>query len=350
MTDRTFEIAGRKIGAGQPPYIIAEMSGNHNGDINRAMRLLEAAHASGADAVKLQTYTADTMTIDVDRPDFRIQGGPWDGRILHDLYEEAHTPWEWHPALFSRARELGITAFSTPFDLTSVDFLRTLDAPAYKIASFELTDTPFVSKVAAEGKPMILSTGLAKLSEIEQAVVAVRCEGLNDFALLHCISAYPAPASDSNLATIPHLGAAFDCPAGLSDHTLGTEVAVASVALGATVIEKHFTLARSDGGPDAAFSLEPSELSALVRQTRTAWEAIGRPHYDLKGSERGSIVFRRSLYAIADIAEGETFSDENIRSIRPGHGLPPADINRVLGRQAKRAISRGEPLDWDLVR
>ncbi len=343
------DIEGRSIGPAHRPYIVAEMSGNHNGDVNRAVRLLEAAHAAGADAVKLQTYTADTLTIDVDRPEFRIEGGLWDGRSLYDLYQEAHTPWEWHEKLFARGRELGITVFSTPFDPTAVDFLAELGAPAYKIASFELIDTPLIRKAAAQGKPMILSTGLANLGEIEQAVAAAREGGCEDFALLHCVSAYPAPADQSHLATIPVLARAFDRPAGLSDHTMGTAVAVASIALGACVIEKHFTLARSDGGPDAAFSLEPDELKTLVEDCRAAYEAIGRPHFDVKGAERGSIVFRRSLYAVADIAEGAELTRDNVRSIRPGHGLSPAALDQALGRVARRAIRRGEPLSWDMI-
>lgn len=355
MTDQTaaarsFEIAGRRIGPGSPPYVIAEMSGNHNGDVNRAIRLIEAAHAAGADAVKLQTYTADTITLDVDRPEFRIEGGLWDGRTLYDLYEEAHTPWDWHPALFERGRQLGITVFSSPFDPTAIDFLAELGAPAYKIASFELNDTPLIRKAAAQAKPLIMSTGLANLGEIESAVAAAEAGGAEDFTLLHCISSYPAPAAESHLATIPHLAAAFGRPAGLSDHTMGTAVAVAAVALGAAVIEKHFTLARADGGPDSAFSLEPDELKRLVEDCRAGWEAIGRPHYHVKGAERGSVVYRRSLYVTADIAEGDAFTAENVRSVRPGHGLPPAALDAVLGRKARRAIARGEPLAWDMVR
>ncbi|RAU22887.1 pseudaminic acid synthase [Paramagnetospirillum kuznetsovii] len=342
-------IDGRPVGPGNPPYVVAEMSGNHNGDINRAFALLDAAKASGADAVKLQTYTADTITIDHDGPDFVIQGGLWDGRKLHDLYAEAHTPWAWHKPLFERARALGITIFSSPFDATAVDLLESLDAPAYKVASFEMMDLPLVRRIAATGKPMIISTGLATLEEIREAVAAARDGGCRDLILLHCVSGYPTAPEDANLRTIAHLAESLGVQAGLSDHTMGIAVSVASVALGASFIEKHFTLKRADGGPDAAFSLEPDELKALVEGCRTAWAALGRVSYDLKPSESGNLQFRRSLYVTADMAAGETFSAANLRSIRPGFGLAPKHLPEIMGRRATRPLSRGTPLGWDMV-
>jgi pseudaminic acid synthase len=350
MNSTSITIDGRIIGPDQPPYVVAEMSGNHNGDIGRAYALLEAAKASGADAVKLQTYTADTITIDHDGPDFVISGGLWNGRTLYDLYREAHTPWEWHKPLFERARALGLTIFSSPFDATAVDLLESLGAPAYKIASFELVDLPLVRRVAATGKPLIMSTGMAHLGEIQDAVAAAREAGCGQLILLHCVSGYPTQPEESNLRTIPHLAEAFGVAAGLSDHTLGVAVSVASVALGACFIEKHFTLKRADGGPDAAFSLEPDELKALVDGVRTAWAALGRVSYDLKPSERGNTHFRRSLYVVADMAAGEVFSAENLRSIRPGFGLEPCHLPDIIGRPSARALSRGTPLGWDMVR
>jgi N-acetylneuraminate synthase len=342
-------IAGRRIGPGHPPYVIAEMSGNHNGDINRAFALLEAAKKAGADAVKLQTYTADTITIDHDGPGFRIEGGLWKGRTLYELYQEAHTPWEWHPQLFVRARELGITVFSSPFDPTAVEFLETLDAPAYKIASFEVVDLPLIEQAAKTGKPLIISTGMADLGEVGDAVAAARAAGCREIALLHCTSAYPTPPEDSNLRTIPHLAEAFGVVAGLSDHTPGTAVPVAAVALGASLIEKHFTLRRADGGPDAAFSLEADELTALVTDCRTGWIALGRVNYEVEASERRSRAVRRSLYVVRDVPAGGQLTADNVRSIRPGHGLAPKHLPDVLGRRATRAISRGTPLAWSLI-
>jgi pseudaminic acid synthase len=343
------EIAGRPIGRGYEPYVICELSGNHNGSLDRALELLDAAAATGADAVKIQTYTADTITIDHDGPGFRIEGGLWDGRSLYDLYSEAQTPFEWHEALFARARALGVTLFSSPFDETAVDLLDSLGAPAYKIASFELVDLPLIAYVARKNKPMIMSTGMSNLGEINDAVRTARDNGCDQLILLHCVSSYPAPDEDSNLRTVPHLGEAFGCVSGLSDHTHGSAVSVASIALGGSVVEKHFTLARADGGPDAAFSLEPAEFAALVTDCKRAWRALGRVGYDLCGSESGNVGFRRSLYVVADVAAGEELSKAKIRSIRPGHGLAPRHLADVLGRRAARDLKRGEPLSWSML-
>ena len=346
---RSFAIAGRTIGPGQPPYIIAELSGNHNGDIRRAFRLIEAAKTAGADAVKLQTYTPETMTIDHDGPGFKIKGGLWDGRQLYELYSEAQTPWKWHPDLFEHAKKVDITCFSTPFDPSAVDFLETFGAPAYKIASFEIVDTPLIRHAAKTGKPLVISTGMAEESEIEEAARTACDSGKGGLALLHCISAYPAPAEEANLARIPALASHYDCPIGLSDHTLGTEVAVAAVALGAAIIEKHLTLARADGGPDAAFSLEPGEFQTLIKSARLAHAAIGRADAERVESEKPNMLFRRSLYAVKDVATGETLTADNVRSIRPGYGLAPKHLPEILGRRAKKAIKRGTPMSLDLV-
>ena len=339
-------IDGRPIGPGRRPYLIAEMSGNHNGDLNRALALIDAAKAAGADAVKLQTYTADTITIAHDGPGFRLDGGLWAGRTLHDLYREAHTPWEWHGPLFAHARALGLTIFSSPFDESAIELLEGLDAPAFKIASFELIDLPLIRRAARSGKPLIVSTGLATLGEIGEAVEAA---GSVPLALLHCVSGYPAPPEDCNLRTIPHLAAAFDVTVGLSDHTAGVAVPVAATALGATVIEKHFTLSRAEGGVDSAFSLEPAEFKAMAEAVRAAWVALGRVHYGVEASEAGGRDYRRSLYVVADVAAGERLTAANVRSIRPGFGLEPKHLPTVIGRRAARPLSRGMPLRWDMM-
>jgi N-acetylneuraminate synthase len=346
---RTATIAGRRIGPADPPYVVAEMSGNHNGDIGRALALIDAAKAAGADAVKLQTYTADTITIDHDGPEFRVHGGLWDGRRLYELYQEAHTPWDWHPRLFEHAAKVGITVFSSPFDPTAVQFLQELGAPAFKIASFELVDLPLIELCAATGKPLIMSTGLASPQEIAEAVAAARGAGCEELILLHCTSGYPTPASQMHLRTLQHLAAAHDAVVGLSDHTLGVAVSVAAVALGACFIEKHFTLSRAEGGVDSDFSLEPHELARLVEDSRTAWEALGTVRYDEAACEASSRDHRRSLYVTADVAAGERLTAENVRSIRPGFGLPPKHLPQVLGRTASRALKRGAPLDWSMV-
>lgn len=342
-----FSIAGRPIGPGHPPFVIAELSGNHNGSLDRALALLDAAAATGADAVKLQTYTPDTITLDHDGPGFVIEGGLWHGRRLHELYAEAHTPWDWHEALFARARELGVIMFSSPFDATAIDLLVSLGAPAYKIASFEAVDLPLIKRAAATGKPLIISTGLCNLAEMAEALDAAK--SAPGVALLHCVSAYPAVFADANLATIPDMAARFGCVIGLSDHTPGSAAAAAGVALGAAIIEKHITLARADGGPDAAFSLEPDEFARLVADCRNAWAAVGRVSYDVEGSEAGNLQFRRSLYAVADIAAGEAFTPANVRSIRPGFGFAPKRLPEVLGRRSTRAIARGTPLSDDML-
>ena len=340
-------IAGRKIGAAHPPYVICELSANHNGSLERAMKMMEAAAATGADAVKIQTYTADTLTIASDRPEFRIKGGLWDGSTLHDLYQQAYTPYEWHPALFARAKELGVTLFSTPFDETAIELLESLNAPAYKIASFEAVDLPLIASVARRGKPMIISTGMAHLGEIQAAVDCARGAGAKALALLHCTSSYPAPIEAANVRTVAHLGAAFGVVPGLSDHTPGTAASVAAVVLGGAIIEKHFTLSRADGGPDSAFSLEPDEFKRLVDDCKAAWLAMGQIGYSVSEAERGSLVFRRSLYIVADVAKGESLTHRNVRSIRPGYGLAPKHFDAVIGRKAARNLARGEALRWE---
>ena len=343
------EIAGRKIGAHHPPYVICELSGNHNGSLGRALAMVDAAAATGCDAIKIQTYTADTITMDVDRPEFKIHGGLWDGRSLYELYQEAQTPFDWHAAIFERAAQRGVTIFSSPFDETAIDLLDSLGAPAFKIASFEAVDLPLIAYAAAKRKPLIISTGMASLEEMIAARDTALEAGAAGVVMLHCVSSYPAALEDANVRTVADMATRFASPIGLSDHTPGTAAAVAAVALGASVIEKHFTLARADGGPDAAFSLEPAEFKTLVEDCRAAWTALGRAHYDLLGSERANHQFRRSLYVSADVMAGEVLSRENVRSIRPGNGLPPADLTKVLGQRAKRDLVRGEPLSWDML-
>jgi pseudaminic acid synthase len=347
---KAVSIAGRSIGPDHEPYIICELSGNHNGSLDRAFALLNAAAATGADAVKIQSYTADTITIDHDDPGFRIEGGLWDGRTLYDLYSEAQTPFEWHEPLFCRARELGVTLFSSPFDESAVDLLEELGAPAYKIASFEAVDLPLVAYVASKRKPMIISTGMADIDEIDEAVRTARDNGCEEIVLLHCVSSYPAPDEQSNVRTVPDLAERFGVVSGLSDHTFGSAVAVASIALGGCVVEKHFTLRRADGGPDSAFSLEPDEFTVLVEDCKRAWRSLGEATYALQGCERGSLAFRRSLYVVCDVAAGAELTRENVRSIRPGYGLAPKHLPEVLGRRAMRDLKRGDPLDWAALR
>lgn len=338
------------IGPGQQVYIVAEMSANHNQDFDEAVRILHAAKEAGANAVKLQTYTPDTLTIDCDNEYFHIgKGTIWEGRTLYDLYGEAYTPWEWQPKLKEIASVLGLDLFSTPFDATAVDFLEEMGVPVYKIASFEIVDLPLVRRVAQTGKPIIMSTGMTTLSEIEEAVGTARESGATQIVLLKCTSAYPAPPDEMNLRTIPHLAEAFGVPVGLSDHTLGIAVPVAAVALGACIVEKHFTLSRNIPGPDSAFSLEPHELKAMVEAIRVVEEALGEVHYDVTEREVASRVFRRSLFVVKDMKAGEAFTEGNIRSIRPGYGLPTRYLDQVLGRRAARDIARGMPLTWDHV-
>ncbi|WP_276666198.1 pseudaminic acid synthase [Thalassolituus oleivorans] len=344
-------IDGRAIGAAHKPYIVAELSGNHNQSIDRAIQLIDAAVDAGADAVKLQTYTADTMTLNCRMPGFVIDNPDslWAGRTLYDLYEEAHTPWEWHQQLFAHAKKRNISMFSSPFDKTAVDFLESLNVPAYKIASFECTDLALIRYVAATGKPLIISTGMATAAEIEEAVTAARSVGCKQLILLKCTSTYPATAANTNISTIPHLRDLFNCHVGLSDHTMGNGVSVASVALGAVLIEKHFTLDRADGGVDSTFSMEPAELRALCIDTQSAFAAMGSIHYGPLKVEEGSVQFRRSVYAVKDIAKGERLTDENIRTIRPGFGLPAKDIDRLIGCVATEDIAAATPMSWDLV-
>jgi pseudaminic acid synthase len=343
-------INNRRVGPGYPVYIIAELSANHNQSYDQAVKLVQAAKDAGADAVKLQTYTADTLTIRSDQEYFQIGGGTlWDGRTLHDLYQEAYTPWDWQPKLMEMAVSLGMDLFSSPFDSSAVDFLEQMNVPAYKIASFELTDIPLIQRAARTGTPIIISTGMATLSEIADAVQAARDAGASEIALLKCNSAYPAPAEEMNLRTIPHLSGAFDVPVGISDHTLGISVPVAAVTLGACLIEKHLTLSRGAGGPDSAFSLEPDEFRSMVDAVRVAEKALGEVSYSLTKGEVSSRVFRRSLFVVRDVSAGEAFTEENIRSIRPGHGLPPKFITQILGRHAVKDIRMGTPLSWDLV-
>lgn len=338
------EIDQRKIGIEFPPYVIAELSANHNGKLETAIKIVQAAKAAGADAVKLQTYRPETITLDSDAEEFRIRGGLWDGRTLFDLYREAHMPWEWHAPLFTYARELGITIFSSPFDNTAVDLLEDLNAPAYKIASFEAVDLPLIKYVAGTGKPMIISTGMADAEEIAEAIDAARDGGCKQLAILHCVSGYPAPAADYNLRTIPDMIERFGVVTGLSDHTLDNTTAITSVALGAAIIEKHFTLDRSGGGPDDSFSLEPLEMAALCTGARTAWEALGRVDYGRKSSEQGNVKFRRSLYFVQDIKAGEIITKDAIRSVRPGYGLAPKHLESLVGKRAARDLKALSPV------
>jgi pseudaminic acid synthase len=341
-----------EIGRNHPPFIIAEMSANHNGSLERALQLVEAAAAAGAQALKLQTYTADTMTIDIREGEFFISdtSSLWHGHSLHELYEKAQTPWEWHEPVFERAKELGMVAFSSPFDESAVDFLEEMNVPCYKIASFENVDLPLIRYVAATGKPMIISTGLASIAEIEEAVQAARDGGCSDLVVLKCTSSYPATPENSNVLTIPHMRELLRCEIGLSDHTAGIGAAIAAVAMGATVVEKHFTLRRSDGGVDSDFSLEPEELAALVTESKRAWQALGQVRYGISAAEAESRVYRRSVYVVKDMKAGEVFNRENLRRIRPGYGLPPRYYEELLGKEARADIKRGTPMKWGLVR
>lgn len=339
----------RFIGPKHTPYIIAELSANHNGRLETAMRIIEEAKNAGADAVKLQTYRPDTITLNSDNEDFQIHGGLWDGRTLYDLYEEAHTPWDWHKPLFDHAHKIGITLFSSPFDTTAVDLLEDLNAPAYKIASFEAVDLPLIKYVARTGKPMIISTGMADAEEIQEAFDAAREGGCTQLALLHCVSGYPASAADYNLRTIPDMIARFGVVIGLSDHTLDNTTAIASVALGASLIEKHFTLNRNAGGPDDSFSLEPPELTALCRDAKTAWQSLGKVDYGLKSREQGNLKFRRSLYFVKCLRAGEVITPDAVRSVRPGYGLPPKELERIVGQRVSRPVKANTPVRWDAI-
>ena len=345
---KTISINDRTIGWDQNPYIIAELSANHNGSLDRALKSLDVAKACGVDAVKLQTYSADTMTIDSDKSDFMIKGGLWDGYKLYDLYKWAQTPYEWHKPIFDHAEKIGLTVFSTPFDESAVDLLEELDTPAYKIASFEIVDLPLIKYAAKKSKPMIISTGMASESEIQDAVDTAKSNGCDDLVLLHCISSYPAPTEQSNLRQIPNLSQRFDTMVGLSDHTMGTAVSVASIALGAVVIEKHFTLNRKDKGPDSEFSLEPDELERLCADTKSAWLALGKSGFERQNTEEGSKVFRRSIYFVRDLKEGHIIQGSDIRRIRPGMGLPPKYFDEILGKRLTKAVERGTPVSWSL--
>lgn len=343
---------GKKIiGSKHPPFIIAEMSGNHNKSLDRALEIVDAAAKTGAHALKLQTYTPDTMTLNLNEREFHIgdPGSLWSGKSLYELYAEAQTPWEWHKPIFNRARELGLIVFSTPFDDTAVDFLESLEVPCYKIASFENTDLPLIRRVAATGKPLIISTGMASVAELAESVSAARDAGCKELILLKCTSTYPAKADNTNILTIPHMRELFKCEVGLSDHTMGVGVSVASVALGASVIEKHFTLNRSDGGVDSAFSLEPQEMRQLVIETERAWQSLGNVNYGVTESEKKSLLFRRSLYIIKDMQEGEVLTAANLRAVRPGLGLPAKYLELVIGRRVKKNVKRGAALSWEMM-
>lgn len=346
------KIGSRGIGQGHAPFVIAEMSGNHNQSLERALEIVEAAAKTGAHALKIQTYTPDTMTINLNEREFHISDPTslWAGTSLYKLYGEAYTPWEWHKPIFDRARELGIIAFSTPFDDTAVDFLEELDVPCYKIASFENTDLPLIRRVAATGKPLIISTGMATVAELDETVRAARDAGCKDLILLKCTSTYPATAENTNILTIPHLRELFGCEVGLSDHTMGVGVSVASVALGASVIEKHFTLNRADGGVDSTFSMEPAEMTQLVIEAERAWQALGQVSYGPTAAEKKSTQFRRTLYIVQDLKMGDVLTSENVRAIRPGLGLPPKYLDQVIGMTVKQDVKRGAALSWDLLR
>lgn len=349
---KTIEIQDRKIGNNHPPFIIAEMSGNHNQSLERALEIVEIAAKTGVHALKIQTYTADTMTLDLDRDEFFINDPKslWYGKSLFELYQQAYTPWEWHKPILDRCRELGIIGFSTPFDFTAVDFLESLDVPFYKIASFENTDLPLIRKVASTGKPIIISTGMAAIAELDETITTAKQAGCQNLILLKCTSSYPSTPKDTNLLTIPHLRDLFDdIQVGLSDHTLGIGVAVASVALGATVIEKHFTLNRADGGVDAAFSMEPQEMKQLVIETERAWQAMGKISYGVTAAEQKSLIFRRSLYIAENMQSGDILTPDNLRAIRPGQGLPPKYYNLLLGKKIKADVQAGTPLKWELL-
>jgi N-acetylneuraminate synthase len=345
----SISIAGRPVGLDHPPYIVAELSANHNGSLERAMQIIASAKVMGANAIKLQSFTPDSLTMDANGKEFQIEGGLWDGYSLYELYEQAQTPLEWHKALFDKGREVGITVFSTPFDERAIDLLMELGAPAFKVASFEVVDLALISRLAKTGKPLMISTGMASLDEISEAVDTARNSGCSELVLFHCISGYPTPIDEANLRTIPDLAERFETVIGLSDHTMGTTAAAAAVVLGASLIEKHYTLDRSYGGLDAAFSMEPDELQRLCTEARNAWLSLGTAGYDIKPSEQANLKFRRSLYVVRDVAAGEQFTAENVRSIRPASGLPPKEIVAVLGRRASRSIKRGTPLDWSLV-
>ena len=341
-------IAGRRIASDTCPYIIAELSANHNGSLDTALRIIEEAKKAGADAVKLQTYTADTITLDCDSEEFQIHGGLWDGKTLYQLYQEAHMPWDWHKPLFERAHKLGITIFSSPFDNTAVDLLEDLNAPAYKIASFEAVDLPLIKYVAKTGKPMIISTGMADAEEIVEAIEAAREGGCKELAILHCVSGYPAPAEDYNLRTITDMKERFGLVIGLSDHTLDNTTAITSVVLGASIIEKHFTLNRNGGGPDDSFSLEPAELTSLCRDSKTAWSALGTVNYGRKSSEQGNAQFRRSLYFVKDLKAGEVITENSLRSVRPGFGIAPKHFQNVLGARLSVDVKANTAVHFDM--
>ncbi|PSV46814.1 pseudaminic acid synthase [Photobacterium indicum] len=343
MKNNVISINGRKIGPEYPPYIIAELSANHNGDINRAFQIMEEAKKSGADAIKLQTYTHETITMDCDSEEFKIRGGLWDGQTLYELYKGAHMPWEWHKPLFEKAKELNITIFSSPFDFTAVDLLEELDAPAYKIASFELVDLPLIKRVAQTGKPMIMSTGMANEEEIKEAIQVARDNGCKELVVLHCVSGYPAPAEQYNLKTIADISERFGVLSGLSDHTIDNATAVASVVLGACLIEKHVTMDRNGGGADDSFSLEPHELTQLCKDAKTAWKAMGKINYERTEAEIGNVKFRRSLYVVKDIKEGEAYTPENIKSIRPGFGCAPKHYELIIGKKSMLNLKKGQP-------